>query len=105
LCAHVITSHVFMSLLCCHSSSSSFLLRRPAPTAIHTLSLHDALPIFFSCAHHVATLRSDSSLGVCNRAAENGVWQDPSCDASTRRNRRPRRPRPTYCSYTSKTHL
>src|SRR5437762_1381145 len=39
----------FLASLPIHSSSNSSSFSEPATPAIHTLSLHDALPIFHSC--------------------------------------------------------
>src|SRR5438045_7869806 len=42
--------------------SSSFFFTSPPPTAIHTLSLHDALPISAHAAELVGTLRRELAL-------------------------------------------
>src|SRR5436190_17930614 len=43
------------------TTPSSYLSIRPAPTALHTLSLHDALPISCSCWRRSSRCRRRSS--------------------------------------------
>src|SRR5205085_11572686 len=77
-----LTTSPFTTLRSSSVSLPPFLFTTPSTTAIHTLSLHDALPIFeyqeAGLDERPLALISGSTFGVCQSGAPAPLWQTPN---------------------------